>query len=549
MKMPCDNKVTCPGDALGLSNFSSEDPDRILHLGRSYGFNLPPPLNDDNIIIDGCTTFSSSPNSQQDADLCADRHQQECQLQSPVPDPCQVCDSAAVGSSNQPASFQIFGLAAGSVTAVAPSSPCCLATAPTGCCCTDTNTDPSPTPTPAPPSPDPPPDPNPPPPAPRLYGNDEQTCESACPNGFKYTSTVPAGTYVALSKAQANTIAYSAACKKAQETRICPDDSWGGDNPCLVFCKDEEAEYQLDATARNGGDLFFSVGQGQLPAGLEIDEDGLITGMPTTAGQSETVTIDVCDEDGNCATKSLCVMVMDIQETDPLPDGLYGSAYSKQLHGVGGDSPYTFAVINGSLPDGLSMSTAGLISGTPTWVRTFQFAVQITDHLGHVCQKPLSININGTASDAIDHVLCPSNSAISVPVNIPAGYASGDLSANKTYLDSQAEAAALAQAQAALAAAGCACYLTQYIATPQNTGLLYSNCLVSLQAGFFESGVWHVAASPMNNMSVNPGPLDLHERFHTAGYPNNANYDFDLIPFAMPKIPANVILKWHHTGH
>src|SRR5271165_4605211 len=42
-----------------------------------------------------------------------------------------------------------------------------------------------------------------------------------------------------------------------------------------------------------------------------------------------------------------------------------GTAYSASLAPAGGTSPYNFSVVSGSLPAGLTLSTAGILSGTP----------------------------------------------------------------------------------------------------------------------------------------------------------------------------------------
>lgn len=48
-----------------------------------------------------------------------------------------------------------------------------------------------------------------------------------------------------------------------------------------------------------------------------------------------------------------------------LPTATVGVPYSEQLTAAGGTAPYTFSLIVGTLPEGLSLSTAGLIAGTP----------------------------------------------------------------------------------------------------------------------------------------------------------------------------------------
>ena len=59
--------------------------------------------------------------------------------------------------------------------------------------------------------------------------------------------------------------------------------------------------------------------------------------------------------------------------------GQVGTAYSRTLIGAGGGAPYSFSVTSGSLPAGLSLSTAGVLSGTPTTTINATFTVRATD--------------------------------------------------------------------------------------------------------------------------------------------------------------------------
>jgi Autotransporter beta-domain/Bacterial Ig-like domain (group 3)/Putative Ig domain/IPT/TIG domain len=62
------------------------------------------------------------------------------------------------------------------------------------------------------------------------------------------------------------------------------------------------------------------------------------------------------------------------------PAGKIGVAYSQTLTASGGNGPYAFtSVASGALPPGLSLSNAGVISGTPTATGTFNFTVSGTD--------------------------------------------------------------------------------------------------------------------------------------------------------------------------
>lgn len=64
---------------------------------------------------------------------------------------------------------------------------------------------------------------------------------------------------------------------------------------------------------------------------------------------------------------------------DNVPEFSQGESYSFQLPAVGGSGTYTFAITVGDLPTGLSMSTTGLITGTPTDVEDEEFTVVATD--------------------------------------------------------------------------------------------------------------------------------------------------------------------------
>ncbi|MES2671912.1 MAG: autotransporter domain-containing protein [Pseudomonadota bacterium] len=68
-----------------------------------------------------------------------------------------------------------------------------------------------------------------------------------------------------------------------------------------------------------------------------------------------------------------------------LPNGAFNTAYSQTLSATsanGGIAPYTFSVTAGALPAGLTLSSAGVLSGTPTAAGSFNFTVQATSTNG-----------------------------------------------------------------------------------------------------------------------------------------------------------------------
>jgi large repetitive protein len=78
--------------------------------------------------------------------------------------------------------------------------------------------------------------------------------------------------------------------------------------------------------------------------------------------------------------------------TTRLPNGTVGTPYTTTLHATGGISPWTWAITAGSLPAGLTLSTGGTITGTPTTPGTRTFTVQAADHDGNTATKSLTLD-------------------------------------------------------------------------------------------------------------------------------------------------------------
>ena len=153
--------------------------------------------------------------------------------------------------------------------------------------------------------------------------------------------------------------------------------------------------------AASGGTTPYtwSIASGSLPAGLSLSSSGAITGNPTTAGTSN-FTAKVTDNNSQTATQALSITVNPSAlsiTTSSLPSGTVGTAYSTSLVATGGTTPYTWSMSTGSLPAGLSLSSTGAITGTPTTAGTANFTVQVADSGSQTSTKALSITVNPTA--------------------------------------------------------------------------------------------------------------------------------------------------------
>jgi hypothetical protein len=81
---------------------------------------------------------------------------------------------------------------------------------------------------------------------------------------------------------------------------------------------------------------------------------------------------------------------LSMASTFTMPSATVGVAYSASIATAasvtGGQSPYTYSLVSGTLPGGLTLSTTGILSGTPTVAGTFSFTIQVTDSSGSAIQ-------------------------------------------------------------------------------------------------------------------------------------------------------------------
>lgn len=80
--------------------------------------------------------------------------------------------------------------------------------------------------------------------------------------------------------------------------------------------------------------------------------------------------------------------------TTSLPSGTVGQPYAATLTATGGVAPYAWSLASGSsLPAGLSLSSSGQITGTPTVANAYAFSVTVTDAQGSTATAPLSMMV------------------------------------------------------------------------------------------------------------------------------------------------------------
>ncbi len=160
--------------------------------------------------------------------------------------------------------------------------------------------------------------------------------------------------------------------------------------------------YSQTVTANGGTAPYtFSTTPGTLPAGLSLSSAGVLSGTPTAAG-TVSFTITATDSSTGAGpyvgTRSYTVTLNAPTITvtpASLPNPTFGTAYSQTVSAGGGTSPYTFATTAGTLPTGLTLSSGGAISGTPTAGGTFSFTVTATDAGGFTGSMAYTLTVSG----------------------------------------------------------------------------------------------------------------------------------------------------------
>ncbi len=152
----------------------------------------------------------------------------------------------------------------------------------------------------------------------------------------------------------------------------------------------------------------WAVTSGTLPAGLTLNAStGVISGTATTANSTGTsVTFRAADANGCTGSQAVTMQVCPVITLSPstLPNGTINTAYSQTITASGGTASYTYTVSSGALPAGLTLSPAGLLSGTPTSATAASFTLTATDANG--CSGTLACTVTPAPdSDYSDYSL------------------------------------------------------------------------------------------------------------------------------------------------
>jgi hypothetical protein len=172
---------------------------------------------------------------------------------------------------------------------------------------------------------------------------------------------------------------------------------------------------------------------GSVPAWLTFTDNGngsasLSGTAPSSAVGSYPLTITASNGQSPDAVLHVTVVVVPPVSisTASLPHAAFHTAYSAQIMATGGQPAYSFQVISGALPQGLTLSSFGQITGSTTSnPGTYNFTVKVTDSAqpAQTATRALSITVvKGDTTLVVDPVLIQTSG-----LNIKVGVVSATL--------------------------------------------------------------------------------------------------------------------------
>jgi hypothetical protein len=192
--------------------------------------------------------------------------------------------------------------------------------------------------------------------------------------------------------------------------------------------------YSYTFTASGFPAPTFALGTGVLPAGLTLSPEGVLSGTPTST-TSATFTVVASNGVGTAATSPSVTLTAtptpgapEFTGTTEPPKGTVGEEYEYTFEVSGtpaptitvyGATPALVAAVP-TLPPGLTLSPAGVLSGTPTTAGTYEFTLSANNGITEGAIASFSLVIAAAAVAAADDSLAVTGADLSTPLTTAA---------------------------------------------------------------------------------------------------------------------------------
>lgn len=177
--------------------------------------------------------------------------------------------------------------------------------------------------------------------------------------------------------------------------------------------------YAATLSATGGALPYVWSAVGGLPAGFILARDGRLEGTTSAAG-TYTVQVQVVDAAGQVSQQNV-QLTIDAPTIVVTPASFavarVGEAYGQGLSASGGNAPHRFDIVTGALPAGITLSTGGFITGTPTAAGAYPVTVRVTDAQGFEKQQAYTLVVDDQVPvGQADSASTGANVAVSIAV-------------------------------------------------------------------------------------------------------------------------------------
>jgi hypothetical protein len=160
-------------------------------------------------------------------------------------------------------------------------------------------------------------------------------------------------------------------------------------------------QFHASVTGTSNTTVTWSASLGTISSG------GLYQAPTVTVSTNATVTATSGADSTKSGTASVTVTAGSSSSfplsvaTTSLPAAVAGITYSSPLSAAGGKAPYSWTLASGPLPTGITVNSAGSLSGTTAQTGQFNFTVQVTDSSSpqQTATQPLVLTVSSTAGN------------------------------------------------------------------------------------------------------------------------------------------------------
>jgi Putative Ig domain len=216
---------------------------------------------------------------------------------------------------------------------------------------------------------------------PTKAGNFAFTIMALSQNGSRMVLGQPAGMYGAH-----NYIITVSPCVPCLTVQVAPT------NPSVIA--GEKIQFSAFVSNTSNTAVVWSASAGTISA------NGLFTAPRN--GKSAVVTATSAAESSvkSSATVTITSLARLAIDTITIPSAVVAAPYSATLDASGGQPPYTWAIVSGSLPPGVKLNArTGIISGSPSQAGSFAFTARGSDAASQIAQQNLSLLVSNSGGN------------------------------------------------------------------------------------------------------------------------------------------------------